>query len=210
MRESILRTMAFVLIALVLLSCENKDVKVLAAFDVYCEMVANGAKPIALHYPMEPEQVDRLWVEFQEIAEKHDLQVFKEESFPVTLLFPADVTEGKSVVIIYKEQERRVQYEQLKSDLSGYQGKDTKQLEAFARRFGRLLGYNTRGINDLLEKNSPYKSLSSFGVKRQVTHLYYENLPEALFFYKSILGLVQLDSLQFAIGSDASVELHEF
>ncbi len=199
----------FFLVALILSSCENGDNKDLTAFGVYCEMVVNGAKPIALHHPMEPEQVDRLWGQFKEVAEKHNLQVFREESFPVTLLFPSEATQGKSVIIIYKG-DRLKQYEQFKADLLAYNGNDSKELEAFARRFGRLLGYSSQGINDLLQKNTPYRSLASFGVEQQVTHLYYENLKEAALFYSGTLGLIPIDSLRFAISSNASIELHGF
>ena len=209
MRFSIFRILTPVLVALMLFSCENPDDKVFAAFDVYCEMVVNGAKPMALHYPMESKEVDNLWQKFQERAEKNSVQVFREENFPVTLLFPSEATLSKSVVIIYKG-DRLIQYEQFKSDLAAYKGKDAKQLEAFARRFGRLLGYSTPGINELLQKNTSYRNLVSFGVKRQVTHLYYENVKEASSFYKNTLGLVRLDSSQFAIGSNASIELHGF
>ncbi len=209
MRISIFRILTPVLVALMLFSCENPDDKVFAAFDVYCEMVVNGAKPLALHYPMEPKEVNKLWEQFEERAEKHSVQVFREENFPVTLLFPSEATLGKSVVIIYKG-DRLIQYEQFKSDLAAYKGKDAKQLEAFARRFGRLLGYSTPGINELLQKNTPYRNLVSFGVGRQVTHLYYGNVKEASSFYKNTLGLVRLDSSQFAIGSNASIELHVF
>ncbi len=199
----------FFLLALILSSCEDPDDKDLTAFDVYCEMVVNGAKPIALHHPMEPKQVDRLWEQFQEVAEKHNLQVFREESFPVTLLFPSEATQGKSVIIIYKG-DRLIQYEQFKADLLAYKGDDSKELEAFARRFGRLLGYSSQGINDLLQKNTPYRSLASFGVEHQVTHLYFENVKEAASFYANILGLVPIDSLHFAISTSASIELHGF
>lgn len=209
MRLSISLNSVFFLVALILSSCENRDDKDLTAFDVYCEMVVNGAKPIALHHPMESKQVDRLWGQFQEVAEKHNLQVFREESFPVTLLFPAEATQGKSIVIIYKG-DRLIQYEQFKADLLAYKGDDSKELEAFARRFGRLLGYNSQGINDLLQKNTPYRSLASFGVEHQVTHVYYENVKEAASFYKGTLGLVPIDSLRFAISSNASIELHGF
>jgi hypothetical protein len=209
MRLNLQLISVFFLLALSFSSCEYQDHKDLTAFGVYCEMVVNGAKPLALHHPMEPEQVDRLWEQFKEVAEKNNLQVYREDSFPVTLLFQAEATQDKSVVIIYKG-DRLVQYEQFKADLLSYKGDDSKDLEAFARRFGRLLGYNPQGINDLLQRNTPYRSLSSFGVKHQVTHLYYENVKEAALFYAGTLGLVPIDSLRFAISSNASIELHGF
>ncbi len=209
MRSSLYTTPIILLLFLVVSSCENRPNETLIAFDVYCEMVANGAKPIALHHPMETGQVSRLWQQFQERAEKHNVQVFREDNFPVTLLFPSEATKDKSVVIIYKG-DRLVQYEQFKSDLEAYSGNDPKRLEAFARRFGRLLGYSTRGVNDLLQKNSQYRSLASFGVARQITHLYYEKIEEAISFYQTTMGLVPIDSSRFAISENASIELHEF
>lgn len=112
-------------------------------------------------------------------------------------------------MIIYKG-DRLIQYKQFKSDLAAHKGKDAKQLEAFARRLGRLLGYSAPGINELLQKITSYRNLASFGVRRQVTHLYYGNMKEAISFYKNTLGLVRLDSSQFAIGSNASIELHGY
>ncbi|MEM9390167.1 MAG: hypothetical protein AAGA02_06820, partial [Bacteroidota bacterium] len=148
------------------LSCvTERSNKPLIAFDVYCEMVANDAKPLALHYPMAPEEIDGLWKEFSGTAEKYDVQLHREDDFPVSALFPAEVTQGKSVVLIYKG-DRLKQYEQWKSDLKNVED-DSKEQEVLARRFGRLLGYSTQGINDLLSKNTTYQSLASFGVEKQ-------------------------------------------
>lgn len=209
MCKSIFLAKLILLLMLVISSCDKQYNQALTAFEVYSEMVANGAKPIALHYPMEPQQVDALWDQFLQIAEKHQVQLFKEENFPETLLFPSEATKGKSVVIIFKD-DRLVQYEQFKADLASYQANENKELEAFARRFGRLLGYTSEGINDLLQKNTEYRNLASFKVERQVTHLYYENLGEALAFYKNALGLSQVDSASFQISADAFIELHPF
>ncbi len=154
-------------------------------------MVANDAKPLALHYPMEPEEVDGLWKEFTGIAEKYDVQLHREDDFPVSALFPAEATQGKSVVFIYRG-DRLKQYEQWKSDLQNAEDYPKEQ-EALARRFGRLLGYSSQGINDLLSENTAYRSLASFEVEKQLTHLYYENLPEAIDFYSRVIGFDQLD-----------------
>jgi catechol 2,3-dioxygenase-like lactoylglutathione lyase family enzyme len=82
--------------------------------------------------------------------------------------------------------------------------------EALARRLGRLLGYSPQGINDLLMKNGDYRTLASFGVAHQVTHLYYENPEEALTFYKDILGLQRNGEARFQVGADAYIEIHPF
>lgn len=197
------------LLMLALVACQNqpKDRSIVVAFDVYCEMVANNAKPMSLHYPMEKPALEKWWKEFELVAKRYPVQLYKETDFPITPLFPAKLTQGKTVVLIYKGQ-RLKQYQQLKADIKAYQGNDFKVLEGFARRFGRLLGYNPQGINELLSKNSEYRSLASFGVSQQTTHLYYENLPKAIEFYGKTLGLPKLDSAKFGISAHAAIELH--
>ncbi|MEM7108203.1 MAG: VOC family protein [Bacteroidota bacterium] len=193
--------------AVFFLSCvTEKNNEPLIAFNVYCEMVANDAKPLALHYPMTPEEVGGSWEEFTGIAEKYDVQLHREDEFPVSALFPAETTQGKSVVLIYRG-DRLKQYEQWKNDLQNAED-DPKEQQALARRFGRLLGYSSQGINDLLSKNTAYRNLASFGVKKQLTHLFYENLSEAIDFYHRVIGFHQVDSGLFQISSDAYIHLH--
>ncbi len=203
------------LLMLFCFSCAEPEQRTMAAFHVFCEMVANDAKPIALNYPMEPAKVDRLWGQFQETAGEYGLKLYREDEFPHTLLFPPEDTEGKTVVIIYKGH-RLEQYLQLRSDIRASklgewpEGKARMQQEALSRRMGRLLGYSVHGTNHLLEKNSTYRSLAAFKVGQQVTHLYYEDPGEAMKFYGHVLGLSPMDSSRFQISSDAFVQLHGF
>lgn len=173
----------------------------MSAFDAYCEQVANDAKPMALNPPMATAELDRFWDAFQERATNFGVELYREKEFPVTPLFPASVTLDKEVVVITRGA-RLVQYQQIKEDL------DEIAPELAARRLGRLLGYSPRGINELLMKNTKFKTLTSFGVKEQVTHLYYEDLEEAVAFYQEVLGLKAITETQFAIGADASIVLH--
>ncbi len=204
MRKTILRSCLLLIIAS---SCSTQQESPLSAFGVFCEMVANDAKPMALHFPMEKSEVEQLWPEFLKVAEGYGVQLFQENDFPATMLFPAEDTKGKTVVLIYKGQ-RLEQYQQWKADLEASGGMESKDLEALSRRFGRLLGYSPQGINELLSKNSDYRNLASFGVSQQVTHLYYEDLGKAIDFYMNTLGLATIDSVKFQISNDAFVELH--
>lgn len=197
----------FYLFFTILYSCANKDTAILSAFDVYCEMVANDAKPLALHYPMEKESVDGLWGQFLDIAKKHDVQLYEENNFPASMLFPPALTSGKTVVLIYRGN-RLNQYQQLKADLETVDEADKEALEALARRFGRLLGYSPQGINRLISQNSTFRTLASFGVSGQVTHLYYDNLEDAVSFYENVLGLTKTDDTQFQIGDDTFIAIH--
>jgi catechol 2,3-dioxygenase-like lactoylglutathione lyase family enzyme len=170
-------------------------------------MVSSGAKPIALSHPMEPSRADALWDEFESIAGQHEVKLFREDAFPETALFPAALTAGKSVILIYKGN-RLTQYQQLKSELSQADPTDVQRSEVLGRRFGRLLGYDSEGINRLLTKTSGHRTLASFGVDRQTTHFYYENLEEARRFYLMTLGLKTADSVRFQISEDAYIALH--
>jgi len=188
-------------------SCAKQEDSVLTAFDVYCEMVANDAKPMALHYPMESTAIDELWVEFGKMAEKNEVQLYREDDFPVSMLFPAELTAGKTVVMIYRGNTLE-QYRQWKTDLRAADATDRKESEALARRFGRLMGYGTLGINELLRKTSDYRDLASFGVEQQITHLYYADVKEAIEFYDNTLGFTKVDTARFQISSDSFIELH--
>ncbi len=197
------------LIMIVFASCTTKENPSISSFEVFCEMIANDAKPLALSSPMDPREMDKVWDDFQLVAEKYQVQLYREDDFPVTMLFPADVTDGKSVIVVYKGN-RLVQYEQLKADVKQKADAGEEEMEALARRFGRLLGYGPQGINLLLSKNSNYRSLASFNVEQQVTHLYYDNLDEAIEFYGETIGFNQIDPTTFQISADAFIELHPF
>ncbi len=174
-----------------------------ASFSAYCEQVANDAKPIALNPPMTKEEVDTYWDFFQKEAAKFGVKLYRDQDFPVTSLFPASVTDGLEVVVIYRGS-RLTQYQQLKADLSEISP------DQAARRLGRLLGYSPQGINELLLKHTEFRTLTSFDVKEQITHLYYEDLTQAIAFYKDVLGLEPLTDTRFLIGEDASISLHAF
>ncbi len=200
--------MVLSVILLTVMSCEKNHSDALSAFDVYCEMVENDAKPLALHYPMDPGEVDLLWTAFEEIADKRSVRLFREDSFPVSYLFPEGATAGKSVVLIYNGT-RLTQYKQWKSDLKKSNTTNRKEQIAMARRLGRLLGYSPQGVNNLLRKNTDFRDIYSFDVRHQNTHLYYEDLPRALDFYKNVLGLKQKDSITFLIGATTSIQLNK-
>ena len=195
------------LISSLISSCDSDGHKVLSAFDVYCEMVANDAKPLALHYPMTASEVDYFWSDFISIANKYKVELYKEDEFPETLLFPANLTKGKTIVVIFK-QPRLEQYNQIKNDLKSLTSVELDQQIEISRRFGRLLGYSPIGINKLLSKSSDFRSLASTNVKKQITHLYYENIEEAIDFYEKTLGLKKLDESTIQISSDAFIQLH--
>ena len=190
-------------------SCQPEKNEVMPAFEVFCEMVANDAKPIALQQPMDSSEVDAHWAAFEEVAAAWGVQIYREDAFPASALFPKPGKDGQHVVLIYKPPRLR-QYLQWKADQLSAAPDDRKSQEVLGRRLGRLLGYGPGGINQLLEINSGYRTVASFGVATQTTHLYYENPEEASAFYGRTLGLSKAGENRFRIGADALIEIHPF
>lgn len=195
--------------ALLFVSCEEEKHPALTAFEVYCEIVANDAKPISFHHPMESSEIDELWSDLTAIAAQFQVELYREDDLPESLLFSNEASKGKTVVIVHKD-DRLEQYLQWKADAGSYTKNDFKTNEALARRLGRLLGYSPQGINGLLRKNSKYRDLHSFGIKEQITHLYYEDLQSATDFYQKTLGLHLLKNNLFQISKDGFIALHAF
>ena len=126
--RKIINLLYITVLGLGLVACQKPvpDRSIVAAFDVYCEMVANDAKPMALHYPMDSTVLNKWWTEFEMVAKRHKVKLYKETAFPITLLFKPGLTEGKTVVLIYRDQ-RLEQYQQLKADLKAYIGDNLNQ-----------------------------------------------------------------------------------
>ena len=88
------------------------------------------------------------------IAERNRVEIWRETDFLVTDLYPADVAEGKHVLLIYTD-DTLDKYLALKADKAAlvesgnYQGEARKDI---ARRFGRLLSYPEVVIDDLLQQ----------------------------------------------------------
>ncbi|NVJ46343.1 MAG: VOC family protein [Cytophagia bacterium] len=195
---------ASILLAFFLVACGTDKQKTLAAFEVYCEMVSNTAKPLALSPIFEPEEADALELEFFSIADSLGLKIFREDHFPVTALYDGAYTDGKTIFGIYKDEARKFQYDLLKFDIEAGNGTPIE----LGRRMGRLLGYSPQGINELLMANSDFKAYSSLDVQEQITHLYYENVERALSFYAETLGLTKVGENRFQIGVDALIQIN--
>ncbi|PIQ49321.1 MAG: glyoxalase [Cytophagales bacterium CG12_big_fil_rev_8_21_14_0_65_40_12] len=199
-----MKKLILLLICFSLVACQNPENSNLSSFKVYCEMVANGAKPIALSQPLSVGEADEVQADFEEISAANGLKIYREDNFPETSLFPQGATKEKSVFIVYKEDARLTQYKQLKSDIA--EGKI--ESIALARRMGRLLGYDTKGINTLLSKNTDFRSYASFGIEAQTTHLFYANVEAAANFYANTLGLKNVGDNRFQIGEDVFLQVN--
>jgi hypothetical protein len=122
----------------------------------FAEVVRLGVKKLALSEVMTPEEMDNVMDDAMAIAKRNKVQMWRETDFLVTDLYPADVAEGKHVLLIYTG-DTLDQYIALKADKAKlvaageYEGEAREEI---ARRFGRLLSYPEPVIDELLEKQS--------------------------------------------------------
>lgn len=121
----------------------------------FAEVVKLGVKQLALSEVMSPEDMDDIMDDALVVARRNGVEMWRETDFLVTDLYPADVAEGKHVLLIYTGDTLN-RYLAIKADKAGlvaagdYEG---EAREDIARRFGRLLSYPEPVIDDLLERN---------------------------------------------------------
>ena len=73
----------------------------LGGLSTFAEMVRVGVKTLALSAAVTPAEMDALEGEAQRIASEEGVLLYRETDLIVTDLFPADVAEGKHVLLIY-------------------------------------------------------------------------------------------------------------
>ncbi len=118
----------------------------------FAEVVRLGVKKLALSEVMTPEEMDGVMEDAETIAKRNEVLLWRETDFLVTDLFPEDVAKGKHVLLIYTGSTLD-EYLAIKSDKAAliasnqYAG---QAREDIARRFGRLLSYPKKVIDDLL------------------------------------------------------------
>ena len=109
----------------------------------FAEMVRVGVKTLALSAAMLPEEMDAIEEDIKRIANNEGIRIYRETDLIVTDLFPADVAEGKHVILLYKGTtlDEYLALKQKKNELvksGNYSGKARKDI---ARQFGKLLSY---------------------------------------------------------------------
>jgi len=157
----------------------------------FSEMVAAGVKPLALSAPLPPDQMDVFEPLAREEAERYGMAVFRESDLVETDLFADSMLIGKEVLLLC-DSLTKLAYDSLKADRQqlvdqgAYLGTARREI---ARRFGRMLGYSPQGINKLLAGQTPFRTLSDFGVQATNLFWYYRDRDAALDFYTGVLGL---------------------
>jgi len=74
----------------------------LGGIGAFEEMVGAGVKKLALSAAMPKAEMDALFDEAKAIAERNGAEIYLEAEFLVTDLFPAEITEGMQVLLIYR------------------------------------------------------------------------------------------------------------
>ena len=157
----------------------------------FSELIAAGVKQLGLSATMSPKEMDAFIMDAEKAAAKHGVSVFRESDLLVTHLFPADVAKGKEVLLLYTGNTKDA-YLQLKADKAKLEKAgmyDTKASMEIARRFGRLLSYSPKKINQLLTQNTDFRTMADFGIKATNLFLYYKDLKAAGEFYTNTLGM---------------------
>jgi hypothetical protein len=150
-----MKTSAALLLALVSLA-QKPDIDErsyqLGVIGAFAEVVGARVKKLALSSPMTPGEMDALIREAEKIVARNGALSWREEDFLVTDLFPADVTEGKHVLLIYLDPVKD-EYLALKAKKARLVAEGRYEGEArleIAREMGRLLSYPESRIDELL------------------------------------------------------------
>jgi catechol 2,3-dioxygenase-like lactoylglutathione lyase family enzyme len=199
-----------ILILPLCLSCTRKDfLKESGQIESFAEMVKSGVKPLALGPPMASAELDLFMPEVERISQKYGIGFYRESALVQTDLFPASMVEGKEVILFYKGTTLKA-YENLKQELRMENLTAVRKRE-LSRRFGRLLGYPTERINDLLAENSSFRDLEDFGIQGLEVNWFYRDLAKAKSFYQTTLGLELVEenenSAKYLIAGDSYLRI---
>lgn len=128
----------------------------LGVISAFAEMVNVKVKKLALSSPLSPLEADALIKAATDIAAQHRVQVYREPDLLVTDLFPASISEGKQVLILYQGDALNdyLELKQRSQKLVAAQRYSGQARYDIATELGRLLGYPDRVIRQLIRKNS--------------------------------------------------------
>lgn len=126
----------------------------LGGISSWSEAVGAGIKELALSAAVDPDEMDDFVNEAEKIAADYGVSVYRETDFLVTDLFPASVTDGKDVLLLYKGTtlDRYLALKSRKANLIKAGEYSGVARENIARGFGQLLSYPESNIDERLSK----------------------------------------------------------
>ena len=127
----------------------------LGGLSTFAEMVRVGVKTLALSGAMTPDEMNDFVGDAERIAQEEGVMLYRETDLIVTDLFPADVAEGKHVLLIYQGTtlNEYLALKKRKSELvetASYAGEARRDV---ARQFGQLLSYPDAVVEKMIDKN---------------------------------------------------------
>jgi len=127
----------------------------LGVISAFSEVVNAELKPLALSHPLSSEEMALFLPEATKIAAKYNVQLYLEKDLIITELFPADVAKDKEVLLLYQGRtlDRYLAIKRDKSDLTHHGIYNKQEALDVAVRFGKLLGYSSKGIQKLIQEN---------------------------------------------------------
>ena len=105
---------------------------------------------------MSPADMDAMMDDALVIAQRNEVQMWRETDLIVTDLYPAEVALGKHVLLIYTGDtlDEYLALKEEKAALVAAGNYTGAAREEIARRFGRLLSYPENIITDLIKKQT--------------------------------------------------------
>ncbi len=120
----------------------------------FSEVVGFGCKRLALSSPYPPEDVDVMLEAARYAADRFNTVLLVEPDLLVSKLFPRNIAEGRTVILIAHNQSVLGEYRELKElkAESDDKGNPDEIEDEIARRFGALLSYDEASIESLMAK----------------------------------------------------------
>ena len=120
----------------------------------FSEAVGFGVKQLALSSLYTPEELEIMLKVIEYASQRFGTVYTVEPELIKTKLFPRDIANGKIVVFIANNQSILDEYTELKKlrEESDARGNPEKTEIEIARRFGRLLSYDEKSIEELITK----------------------------------------------------------
>jgi len=121
----------------------------------FAEVVGAGCKRLALSSPYDSELTEKMMEPTRVAAETYGVELKVETDLLKSKLFPEDIAEGKTVIMIAQSRDVLDEYARLKekSRESAARGHPAEMELDVARAFGRLLSYSEEKIEALIERN---------------------------------------------------------
>lgn len=120
------------------------------------ETIKYDLKKIGLSAPMTEDVIDTYEPIFRQAIERQGIKYYREEDFLVTDMFPEERTNGKILLVLYKDDEVLAAYFEVKKFKQKLIDEDKYDLAArreVATRFGKLLSYHDEQIEFFLKRS---------------------------------------------------------